>query len=108
MTGHALLAVAAEDRQAADYVVARLDVGDLAADFFDDAGGFVAEHRGRGVWIEPVDEVQIAVAYAAGDGFDQDFTVLRLVDFDILDAQRRFGTVKNGSFHSFALLNCGD
>ena len=95
MARHALLAVAAEHRQAADHVVARLHVGDLFADFLDDAGGLVAEHRGRGVGVEAVDEMQVAVAYAAGDGFDQDFAVLRFVEFDVLDTERQLGPVEN-------------
>jgi hypothetical protein len=60
-------------------VIARLDVGDLAADLFDNSGGFVPEHGGRWIRIETVHEMEVAVAYAAGDGLDQDFAILRLV-----------------------------
>src|SRR5258708_3703836 len=99
MPRHALFAVAAEDREAADDVIAGLDVGHLFADFFDDAGGLVAEHCWRGVRIEAVNEMEIAMAYAAGDGFDQDFAVLRFIEFDILDTERQIGPVENGGFH---------
>ena len=85
MPRHALRAIAAEHRQAADDVVAGLHVGHLLADFLDDAGGLMPEHRGRGIRIEAVDEMQVAVAHAAGDGLEQNFAVLRLVDLDVLD-----------------------
>jgi hypothetical protein len=39
------------------------------------------------------------VAYAAGDGLDQDFAVLRFVEFDILDTERQLRPVENGGFH---------
>ena len=45
VAGQALRAVAAEDRQAGDDVVARLHVGDVVAHRLDDAGALVAEHR---------------------------------------------------------------
>jgi len=99
MSRHALFAVAAEDREAADDVIAGLDVSHLFADFFDDAGGLVAEHGGRGVGIEAVNEMEIAVAYAAGGGFDQDFAVLGFIEFDVLDTERQLGPVENGGFH---------
>ena len=80
-------------------MIAGLHVGHLFADFLDDAGGLVAEHGGRGIRIEAVDEMEIAVAYAAGDGFDQDFAVLGFVEFDVLDTERQLGPVENGGFH---------
>ncbi len=48
-TAEAHVAVAAEHRQAADDVVARLHVGNLVADFGHDPGFFVAEDRRRRV-----------------------------------------------------------
>ena len=44
----AVLAGAAEHRQAGDDVIAFLDVAHFRADFLDDAGGLVAEHDGHG------------------------------------------------------------
>jgi len=38
--------------------------------------------------------------YAAGDGLDHDFAVLRLVEFDVLDTERQPRPVENGGFHS--------
>ena len=105
MPRHASRAGAAEDGQAADYVIAGLHVGHLLADFLDDAGGLVAEHGGRGVRVEAVDEMEIAVAYAAGDGFDQDFAVLRLVEFDVLDTEGHLGPVENCGFHPACSLS---
>src|SRR5260370_14957760 len=105
MARHALLVIAAKDRQATDHVVAGLDVGNLAADFFDDSGGLVAEHSGCGIGIETIDEVEVAMAYATCDGFDQDFAILRLVEFDVLDTEGQFGPVENCGFHSGCSLS---
>src|SRR5258708_38978868 len=58
MPRHALLAIAAENREARDYVIARLQVRDLRADFLDDAGRLVPEHRWRWPHVEAVDEVE--------------------------------------------------
>ena len=80
-------------------MIAGLHVGHLFADFLDDAGGLVAEHGGRGIRVEAVDEMGIAVAYAAGDGFDQDFAVLGLVELDVLDTEGHVGPVENCGFH---------
>ncbi len=86
-------------------MIAGLHVGYLFADFFDDSGGLVAEHRGRRVRVETVNEMQVAMAYAAGDGLDQDFAVLRLVEFDVVDTERLIGPVENGGFHSDCSLS---
>src|SRR5258707_9242896 len=96
MSRHALLAVAAEYRQAADDVIAGLHVGHLFADFLDDAGGLVAEHGGRGVRIEAVDEMEVAAAYAAGDGFFQDFAGLGVFEVYILHAEQPIWPRENG------------
>ena len=99
MARHAFLAVAAKDRQACDHVIAGLQVRDLRADFLDDAGGLVAEHRGRRPHVEAVDEMEIAVADAAGDGAHDDFALFGLVDIDLLDREWLTGTVEDSSFH---------
>ena len=80
-------------------MVAGLHVGDLLADFLDDAGRLVSEDRGRGARIKSVDEMEIAVAYAAMRRLDEDFAVLRLVDLDVLDGQRLIGAMEDGGFH---------
>jgi hypothetical protein len=49
--------------------------------------------------------MQVAMAYAAGDGFDQDFAALRFVEFDVLDTERQIGPVENGGFHSECSLS---
>ena len=38
--------------------------------------------------------------YAAGDGLDHDFAVLRLVEFDVLDSERQLRPVEKGALHS--------
>ena len=80
-------------------MVAGLHVIDGLAHFLDDSGGFMAEDRGRGKGIVAVDEVQVAMANAAGDGAHQDFAILRLVDLDVLDNQRLIGTIEHGGLH---------
>ena len=80
VAGHALRAGAAEHRQAGDDVVARLDVGDVLADRLDHAGRFVAEHAGRRVRIEPLDEMQVGVAEPGIGGAQQHLAALRLVE----------------------------
>src|ERR1700751_2939836 len=101
MAGHAFFAVAAEDREACDDVIAGLQVRDLRADFLDDAGRLVAEDGGGGPHVEAVDEMEIAVAYAAGDGADHDFALFGFVDIDLLDGEWLTGTVEDSSFHLF-------
>src|SRR6266478_337840 len=85
--------------------VARLDVGDLTADLFDYSGGFVTEHRGRRIRIEAVHEMEVAMTDAAGDGLDQDFAILRLVEFDVLDTEGQLGPMENCGFHSGCSLS---
>src|SRR5580704_2488396 len=99
MPGHAFLAVAAEDRQAGDDVIAGFEVGNLRADFLDDAGSLVAEDRGRRPHVESVHEMEIAVADAAGDGAHNDFALFGFVDIYLLDREWLAGTVEDSSFH---------
>ena len=89
----------AEDGEAGDDVVTGLHVGDVLAHGFDDAGGFVAENRGRHHRVEAVDEVEVAVADATGDGANEDFVRHGLVDFDLFDGQGLVGAMENGGFH---------
>src|SRR5208282_3441105 len=99
MPRHAFLAVAAKYRQARDHVVTGLEVRDLRADFLDDAGGLVAEDRGRLPEVQPVHEMKIAMAYAAGDRAHDDFARFGFVDIDLLDREWLLGAMEDGGFH---------
>src|SRR5262245_31199718 len=98
-SGEAVLAAAAEDGQARDDVVARLEFVHRRAHGLHDARGLVAEDRRGGEGIVPVDEVQIAVADAAADDADEHLVRHRLVDLDVLDRERLMRPVKDGSLH---------
>src|SRR4029077_4180866 len=100
---HALLAVSAENREASDHVIAGLQIRDLAADFLDDAGSLMPKHRGRRPHVKSVDEVQVAVAYAARYCANDNFALLGFVDIDLFDCQRLIGSMENCGFH-FTLL----
>ena len=80
-------------------MVARFDVGDFAADRIDDAGGFMAENRGRGKRVEAINEMKVAMADAAGDGAHQDLALTRLVDLDVFDRKGLIRPMKNCGFH---------
>ena len=62
----AVVAVAAEHREARDDVVARLHVGDVLADGLDDAGRLMARHRRVMVRVLALHEVEVAVAQPGG------------------------------------------
>jgi len=47
MAGQALLAVSAEYGKASNYVIARLNIGHLLTNFFDDTCSLMAEDRRR-------------------------------------------------------------
>src|SRR5207245_2936881 len=102
MPRHALFAIAAEYREAGNHMVARLHVSHLASNLLDDSGRLMTQHGRRRIRIKSIDEMQIAMAHAAGERFDQDLAVLRLVEFDILDAEWHFRPMKHRSFHPFA------
>jgi hypothetical protein len=67
---HALLAVATINRRARDYVIARLDCRDLAADRLDNTGRFMTEDRRHPGRQRPVQAMQIAMAYTGSRGAD--------------------------------------
>jgi hypothetical protein len=104
VAGETLLAGAAEDGEAADDVIARLNVGDLVADGLDDAGGLVAEDGGGGMRVGALYEVEVAVADAAGGGADDDLVGDRLVELDVLDREGLLGAVEEGGFHGRLLV----
>ena len=104
VAAEAHIAVAAEDRQAADDVIARLDVGHFLADLLNDAGGLVAEDGGRREHPQTLDEVQVGVADAAGDGADEYLAAAGLIDVDVVDLEWLAGAVEDGGFHGGSLV----
>ncbi len=80
---------------------------DLRADRLDDAGRLVAEDRRRRERVVAVDEVQVAVADAAGDGAHEHLAPDGLLDLDVLDRQGLVGTVEDGGFHGELLSSEG-
>src|SRR5713101_8179142 len=99
MAGHTFRAVSAENRETRDHMVARLDIAHRLADFLDDSRRLVAEHRRRRMGVVAVDEMKVAVAYAARDRPQQHLAILRLVDIDIFDSERLLWPMKHGGFH---------
>ena len=61
-SGRAVVAGAAEHREAGDDVVALPNVADLGADRFDDAGELVTQDHGKRMRVEPLDEMQVGMA----------------------------------------------
>ena len=88
-------------------MIAGLELRDVRADRLDDAGGLVAEDRRRRERIVAVDEVQVAVAHAAGDRAHEHLAPDGLVDLDVLDRQGLVGTVEDGGFHGELLSSGG-
>src|SRR5204862_4653601 len=101
--GEAPLAVTAEDRQAADHVITRLELADVRADRLHDAGRLVAEDGRRRERVEALDEVQVAVADAAGRRAHQHLAPDGLGDVDVLDRELLVRTVEDGSLHDMLL-----
>src|SRR5712692_6406051 len=99
MAGHTFRAVSAENRETRYNMVARLDIAHRLADFLDDSRRLVAEHRGGRMGVVAVDEMKVAVAYAARDRPQQHLAILRLVDIDIFDSERLLWPMKHGGFH---------
>ena len=97
--GGAIVAGAAEHRQTRHDVIAGLHIGDVGADLLDDAGGFMAEHRGQRMRIEPFHEVQVGMAEAGDRGADQDFARAGIRHADILDHQRLVDFMQDGGLH---------
>ena len=73
---------------------------DLQPDLLDDPGRLVAEDGGRGERVEAVDEVEVAVADAGGDGAHQHLAPDGLVDVDVLDGERLMRPVEHGGLHA--------
>jgi hypothetical protein len=82
-------------------VIAGLEVVDVTAGGFDDAGSFVAGNEGHGVAGGPGDEVIIAMANAAGGQADEYFTFLGFLEVKFFDDEGHLGAKEEGSldFH---------
>src|ERR1700761_1216347 len=98
MAAEALRADAAKTGEASDDVIALANGGDVLSHRLDDAGAFMAEDERtiRGIAAETVDHMQVAVADSGGDGANQHFAPLWLVDVDTLDGQRRVDLAEDG------------
>ena len=58
--------------------------------------------------VQPLDEMQIAVAHAGRGGAHEDLMILRIINIDLLDGERLMGTMENGGLHSnVSLRNAG-
>ena len=86
----ALRAGAAEAGQAGDDMVADAHAGHVVADRLDHAGAFMAQHHRPVEWEPPeaVDDVQVGMADAGGDGAHQHLAAPGLVEIDSFDRQR--------------------
>src|SRR5262249_58308591 len=89
----------AEYGQTRDDVVAGFELVHLGSDGLDDAGRLVAQNRRRRKRIEPVDEVQIAVAHARRHGAHEHLATERRVDLDVFDRQRLVRAMEYGRFY---------
>jgi len=99
MAGQALLARPAEHREARDHMIAGLHVRHQLADLLDDPGGLMSEHGRRGIWVQPIDEVEVAVADTRRRRVHEHFARHRLIDVNLLDREWLMRPVENGSFH---------
>ena len=83
-------------------MIAGLHVRHLIANRLDDAGSLVPKDGGCGHGVEPIDEVEVAVADAAGDGAHEDLARHRLIDLHFLDRERLVRRVEDCGFHDVA------
>ena len=99
MSCQALLACAAEARQARHYVIAGLYIHDVVADGFDDAGTLVAEHAWFPEWVAavPVNVVEVTVAHPRRGSAYQHLASSGRVDVNALDRQRLPRLAEDGS-----------
>ena len=95
----AVLALAAEDGEARDHVVAGLDVGDRVSHRLDHPRRLVPEDHRELVGVRAVHEVQIAVAHPGGRGAHEHLPRPRLRDRDLLDLERLSDLPQDGCPH---------
>jgi hypothetical protein len=103
----AVLAVAAEDREAGDDMVTRLDVAHLGADLLHDPGRLVPEHGRHGVEVGAGLEVEVAVTDAGCRRADQYLPGPGLVDLDVLDLERLPDLTQDRGLHGVLLPSAG-
>ena len=94
------LAVAAEDGQAHNYGVPRLQVINLLAHRLHRAGGLVAQDGRLGDAVASLHVMKVAVADAAGPGADEHLPGTRGIHLDLFHLQGYVYLAQNGSFHS--------
>ena len=80
-------------------MVAGSEVGDLVADRFDDPGRLVAHDRRRRMRVDPLDEVQVAVAQPGGHGAHQHLARPDGSDADLFDRQVARGSTQHSCSH---------
>ena len=85
--GQAIPTSAAEDRQAGDDVITRLNGGDRRPDTLDDPGRLVTRDERNGHLPVSGEHVQVAVTQPGGNGSYDDLERLGLVQRDVLDRQ---------------------
>src|SRR6266542_3883854 len=99
MAGQALLTVSTEDGKARNYVIARLYVGHLLPDLFDDSRRFMAEDRRRGKRPQAFHEMQVAVADPRRSRPHDDFASHRLANIYIFNSQRLIDAMEYCGLH---------
>ncbi len=109
MPRQALLAGAAEPRQARDHVIAGAQGRHLVADGLHHPGALVAEDEGLVERISPeaIDDVQVAVTDAGRHRAHEHLASPRLVDVDVLDRERRVHLPEDGGFHAVSFYPAG-
>src|SRR5437667_57588 len=98
--GDAVLARAAERREAADHVVAGRHVAYLAAHVLDDARRLVPEDGRQRARERSLEDVEVAVADPGGGGPHDHLARPRRVDPDVLDAERLADRAHHGGLHA--------
>src|SRR5262249_19725962 len=82
-----------------DHMVARLRVGHVLADGFDDACGLVAQHDRKGARVLALHEMQIAVAQPGRHRAHEHLAWAGGVDLDLVDLELARALTQNGCAH---------